>query len=284
MPRINSSAGTDRLSIEFISGLGLPPAQFVALAARLGCRAIGLAPTPITGPLAGQESWTLRDNPALQAELKTALSEHGVTISLGEGFLIMPGRAIANAQADIAMMAELGAARLNVVVLEPDRPRALEEFGQFAEMAHRHGLPVTVEFMPAMALASLSQSLDFLRDVAAANAGVMVDAMHLFASGGTVAELAAAPPELILYAQLCDARLAGFYDGYFDDARCNRPAPGTGVLPLADFVAALPAACPIGLELPMLALAETGTPLDALLSSAIATARALLAAHSETVA
>lgn len=275
---------TDRLGLEFISGLGLAPAQFVALAAGLGCRAIGLAPSPITGPVGGQESWTLRGNSALQAELKAALAEFGVAIALGEGFLIMPGRAIADAQGDIAMMAELGAARLNVVVLEPDRPRATDEFGQFAAMAGQHGLPVTVEFMPGMAPASLAQALEFLRELGAANAGVLVDAMHLFASGGTVAELAAAPAELIGYAQLCDARLPGCYDGYYDDARCNRSAPGTGVLPLAEFIAALPAACPVGLELPLLARAEAGTPLATLLAPAIATARAWLAAHQEHAA
>ncbi len=274
----------DRLGLEFISALGLSPPEFVALAARLGCHAIGLAPIPITGPLTGQESWSLRGNRPLQAELKQALTQFDVTISLGEGFLIMPGHAIADAKADVAMMAELGAARLNVCMLEPDRPRGLDEFGQFAEMARQHGLPVTVEFMPTMALASLPASLEFLREVGAPNAGVLVDAMHLFASGGTVAELAAAPSEMILYAQLCDARLPGCYDGYFDDARCNRPAPGSGILPLADFVAALPASCPIGLELPMLARAESGTPLEALLAPAIETARNWLAAHPETAA
>jgi sugar phosphate isomerase/epimerase len=284
MPQSRNISGSDRLGLEFITGLGLPPAQFVALAARLGCRAIGLAPSPITGPVAGQESWTLRGDTALQAELKQALAQFEVSIALGEGFLIMAGCAIADARPDVEMMAELGAARLNVVVLEPDRPRALDEFGQFAEMARQFGLPVTVEFMPGMALGNLPDTLDFLRTAGAVNAGVMVDAMHLFASGGTVAELAAAPPELIHYAQLCDARLPGLYDGYYDDARCNRPAPGTGVLPLADFIAALPTDCPIGLELPMLARAESGIPLETLLAPAIAAARALLVTHPETAA
>jgi sugar phosphate isomerase/epimerase len=274
----------DGLGLEFISGLGLPPVEYVELAARLGCRAIGFAPEPITGPLAGREGWTLRDNPVLQRELKQALAEHGLTIPLGEGFLIMPGRSIADAEGDLVMLAELGAARLNACMLEPDRPRAIDEFGRFAEMARQHGLPVTIEFIPGMALGSLAETLDFLREVGAANAGVLVDAMHLFASGGTAADLTAAPPGLIHYAQLCDARLSGLYEGYYEDARCDRPAPGAGILPLAEFVAALPANCPIGLELPMLTRAEAGETLEALLAPALANGRALLAATSGAIA
>ena len=51
-----------------------------------------------------------------------------------------------------------------------------------------------------------------------------------------------------------------------------------------EFIAALPASCPVGLELPMLARAERGTPLATLLAPAIAAARALLAGAAETAA
>ncbi|MDE2301779.1 MAG: TIM barrel protein [Sphingomonadales bacterium] len=265
------------IGLEFISGLGMAPADFVELAARLGCTAIGLAPQPIVGPLAGAAGWTLRDQPALCAELGRALVQNGVSVALGEGFLIMPGRAIADAAGDVAMMADLGAARLNVVVIEADRTRAIAEFRAFAALARAHRLPVTIEFMPGMPLASLGQTLAFLDEAGVDDAGVLVDAMHFFASGAQPAELAAAPAHRIHYAQLCDARAAGLYEGYYEDARCNRPVPGEGVLPLAGFVAALPAACPIGLELPLLARAEAGEALEPLLAAALEKARALLA-------
>jgi sugar phosphate isomerase/epimerase len=82
--------------------------------------------------------------------------------------------------------------------------------------------------------------------------------MHLFCSGGTVQELARAAPGLITYAQLCDAKQASFYEGYFQDARNNRLIPGEGVLPLAEFIRALPIGCPIGLEVPMMTRAIAG--------------------------
>jgi hypothetical protein len=36
------NASRDRVGIEFISVFGLPPVEFVALAAELGCRQIGM--------------------------------------------------------------------------------------------------------------------------------------------------------------------------------------------------------------------------------------------------
>jgi len=270
-------ADHNRLAIEFISGLGLAPPAFVELAARLGCAAIGLAPAPIVGPVAPASGWSLRGNSGLVAETKRALADNGVALALGDGFLIMPGTEIAAAAADFDLFAQLGAERLNVVVLEPDAARATDQFALFASMAAERGLPVTVEFMPQMPCGTLAQAVALVKASGAANAAVMVDAMHLFGSGSSAADLAALDRALLGHVQLCDARIAGFYAEYYDDARCNRTAPGEGVLPLADFIAAVPAGVTIGLELPMLARAEAGESIDALLAPAVATARALLA-------
>jgi sugar phosphate isomerase/epimerase len=266
----------DRLGIEFISVLGQAPVDFVALARKLACERIGLAPAPITGPLAGDVAWSLRNNPSLVREVKQALADHGVRVSLGEGFLILPGRDIADAEADFELMAELGAERLNACAMEPDPSRNLDQFATFAAMAHARGLPVTVEFMPHTPVGDLGAALAFVTASGASNAGVLVDAMHLFCSGGTVEELAGAAPGLIAYAQLCDAKQASFYETYFQDARNNRLIPGEGVLPLAEFVRALPTACPIGLEVPMMAKAQAGVGHEERLTVSLAAARALL--------
>ena len=272
------SAVSDRLGLEFISALGMAPVAFVELAARLGVHAIGLAPAPIVGPVAPDRDWTLRDHPQLARDLAQALADNAVTLDLGEGFLIMPGRDIADATADLDLFAELGARRLNTVVLEPDPARAIDQFARFAALAAERAMPVTVEFLPQMPCATLAQAVELVRATGATNAAVLVDAMHLYGSGGSESDLAALDPGLIGHAQLCDARLHGCHPEYFDDARCNRPGPGEGVLPLAAFVAALPAKTPIGLELPMLARAIAGESVEALLAPAVAAARQLLIA------
>jgi sugar phosphate isomerase/epimerase len=267
---------TTRLGVEFISVLGLAPPDFVALTRKLGLESLGLAPAPITGPLAGAPQWTFRNNPGLVREVKRALADHGVRLSLGEGFLILPGRDIAAAVADFDLMADLGAERLNACAMDPDATRNLDQFAAFAALAHQRGLPVTVEFMPHTPVPDLEAALAFVKASGARNAGVLVDAMHLFCSGGTAEQLVAAPPNLITYAQLCDAKQASFYETYFHDARNNRLIPGEGVLPLADFVRALPLTCPIGLEVPLVTKAEAGMDHEARLNLCLTATRPLL--------
>lgn len=269
----------ERLGLEFISGLGLHPARFVELAARLGLGRIGLAPKPIVSA-PDASPWDLLSDPALAAEVKRAMAETGVRLALGEGLLIMPGLEIADAASLLDLMADLGAPVVNAVVVEPDAARANDQFALLVAMAAERDLSTSVEFMPGMPVGTLAQALALAEasgspSMNSTRAGVLVDAMHLFASGGTPEDLRAADPDRILYAQICDSRLPGFYEGYYEDARCNRVLPGQGMLPLAEFVAALPADCAVGLELPLLARAQAGEDIEALLAQALATCRAL---------
>ncbi|WP_054434511.1 sugar phosphate isomerase/epimerase [Novosphingobium sp. ST904] len=209
-------------------------------------------------------------------QLKQALADHGVRVALGEGFIIMPGRNIADAEADFDLMAELGAERLNVCAMDPDPVRNLEQFSIFASLAADRDLPVTLEFMPATPVPDLAAAVAFVGESAASNAAVLVDAMHFFCSGGTNDELRNVPDGKIGYAQLCDAKQASFYDGYFQDARQERPLPGLGVLPLGHFLHALPPGCPIGLEIPSVASALAGVDRKAYLTQALDAAEGLL--------
>jgi sugar phosphate isomerase/epimerase len=105
---------------------------------------------------------------------------------------------------------------------------------------------------------------------------LLIDAMHFFRSGGTAAELAALDPQLIGYAQLCDVPRKPIVQDYMKEAMFGRMVPGSGELPLAEFVRALPRDVPIGLEIPMLAQAESGiSPYDRLLPAVVA-AKALM--------
>ena len=104
----------------------------------------------------------------------------------------------------------------------------------------------------------------------------MKAAMHFFRSGGNASDLTALDPQLIGYVQLCDVPLQPIEQDYMKEAMFGRMAPGTGELPLAQFVRALPRDVPIGLEVPMLVMAEAGvTPYDRL-RPAVVTTRALL--------
>lgn len=275
----------DRLALEFICAFGMPPADFVRMSADLGVNRIGLAPSPITDNPHNYPAWDLRSDPALVRSTKAALDEHGVALSQGEGFLIMQGLEIADNGPLFDIMAELGAPMVNTVVVEQDRPRALDQFALYAEMAKQRGQVPLIEFMPMMQPSNLSQTMEFLEDSGADNAQIMLDAMHFFRSGSVVAELEGPAKAAIGYIQLCDVPLPAAQDGmtaeamqaYGEEARHERMCPGDGDLPLADFLSALPRDLTVGLEIPLMSKAKAGiAPVEAMRPS-VKAARALLA-------
>lgn len=266
----------DRIGIEFISVLGLPPVQFVELAADLGCRRIGLALAPILQNHLDYPVWSLREDASLRREMSAAMADRAVAISLGDGFLIRPGADIRAAASDMDLMRNLGAARLNVVSIDPDRGRGLDQLAAFAEMAEARGLEATLEFVPGLPIGDLPTAMAAIAHVGKPNFRVLIDAMHLFRSGASAADVAALDPALIGYAQLCDVPLISRFDNYADEARYERLPPGEGELPLFDLIAALPRDTVVGLEIPMLNDAKTGAGPLQRMSRCVAAAQELL--------
>jgi len=266
----------DRLGIEFISTLGMNPVDAVRLVAEFGLRRTGMAPSPITANPHGFAPWDFRRDPALVRATKAAAREHGVQIALGEGFVIMPGLTMADAEPVVDIMAELGAPILNGCCVEPDRTRALDEFSLFAEMAAKRGLVATLEFMPMLWPATLAEALDFVKATGAPNARLLLDAMHVYRSGATTADVAALDPAMIAYVQLCDVPMPAQTDDYGEEARHERRCPGEGDLPLAQFLGALPADVTIGLEVPTISKATAGVSVRDALAPCVAASRHLL--------
>lgn len=268
----------DRLAIEFICVFGMPPIEFIELAARLDCRQIGLAAEPVVSLPDLYDPWSLRTDQALRRDVARALNDNGVTITLGEGFLIMPQIPLEWLASDMDILAELGAKQINAVCLEAEFAANVDGFGRFAEMADERGLSVTVEFMPGMVIGNLAAADALVSAVGRSNAGLLLDAMHLFRSGATIAELAAIDPAHIRYAQLCDVPQTPVIADYANEARFERMAPGDGELPLVDFIKTLPQHVPVGIEIPQRSLAEQGVSPARRLAPAIAKARTILAA------
>jgi sugar phosphate isomerase/epimerase len=77
--------------------------------------------------------------------------------------------------------------------------------------------------------------------------------------------------------QLCDATLQPTYPDYMDEALYERRVPGTGELPLLDFVAALPRDLVLGLEVPLRSEADSGIGTEQRLRRCVETTRTFLA-------
>lgn len=268
----------DRLAIEFICVFGMPPVEFIELAAGIGCRKIGMAPAPIVTLDGLYDPWNLLSDAALRRDTLQALKDNDVSVSLAEGFLIMPGMDVAALAPALDLAVELGAPIANACCLHPDLGGNVQGFGQFAEMAGERGLKATVEFLAGMPLGTLPLATELVRQVGRDNAGMLIDPMHLFRSGSTAADLAATDPARIFYAQICDLPLVSPYADFSEEARFERGAPGEGEFPLADYVRALPQGVVIGLEAPMRARLQQGQDAAQRLVPALEKTRELLAA------
>jgi sugar phosphate isomerase/epimerase len=267
----------ENLGIEFISVFGMPPVDFVKLAHALGCRYISTALKPLDFNPHGYPGYSLRDR-ALRRELLAAMGRYGVSLSLGEGFLVQPGAdSRATWTADLEAMAELGIPRINSVSFEPDFQRNVDQYGLLAEIAASFHIETLLEFVPVFAVADLSTAHAIVREVDRPDFRLLIDTMHVGRSGATAADLAAIDPALIGYIQLCDAPLRPQIPDYLEEAMFERMVPGEGELPLLQMLAALPRDRIVGLEVPLRAEAVAGVAPRERLGRCVAAAATLMA-------
>jgi sugar phosphate isomerase/epimerase len=248
----------NRIGIEQLSIFGLPPVQFVKLAADLGCSCISTGLTALPFNPHGYASFSLRDDAALRREMIAALRDRGVAISLGEGCTIRAQRDIREAAADMDIMRDLGVERVNTVSLDPDRTRSFDQLATFAEMAAARGMQSTVELCPVLVVNNLETALAAVRHVGRPDFKLLLDTMHLGRSGATAADIAALDPKLIGYVQVCDAPSTPRIANYMEEATYERRVPGEGDLPLRDMLAAMPRDVVISLEVPLRSQALAG--------------------------
>jgi sugar phosphate isomerase/epimerase len=266
----------DRLGIEFLSVFGMPPVEFVHLAADLGCRYISTTLVGLPVPRLGYPAYSLRDDQRLRKEMLAAMDERAVAISLGEGLLVRRGADSRDFAADLDVMAELRVPRVNTVSFEPDRDRTFDQIAVLAELAADRGMDTTIELAPGTTVSDVSSGLAAIDHIGRSDTRLRIDTMHFVRGGGTAAELAAIDPDRIGYVQLSDTTLQPRVDEYMREAMFERLVPGDGELPLREIVAVVPPDVIIGLEVPQLSLALAGiSPFDRLRPS-VEAARALL--------
>jgi sugar phosphate isomerase/epimerase len=264
------------LGIEFISVFGLPPVDFVHLAADLGCRYISTALTGRPLESLGYPTFSLKDDVRLRRDLLTAMNDRGVSISLGEGMVIFPESDVSQLAADLDIMAELGIAAINTLSFEKDRSRTFDQLATLTQMAAARSVATSIEMAPGLTFGDLSAVRAAIDHVGSPGLRVTVDTMHWGRLGYGAAELRELGAQRIGYLQLSDTTWQPRMTSYLKEAMYERVAPGDGELPLAEMLEAVPADVVVGLEIPMRALAESGVgPMDRL-RPCVAAARELL--------
>jgi sugar phosphate isomerase/epimerase len=248
----------NRLGIEQLTVLAMPPVEYVRLAGELGCVSIstGITGMPLTmfgiTDYAPWPLWSLRDDPALRREMVAAMSDTGLKIGLAEGFRAAIGADVADYATDLDLFAELGTLRLNAICMENDMAMAVDQLGKLAEMAIARGMAFTIEFFPSEGINTFERALEVVDAIGRDKARVLLDSMHFFRTGGTLDKLAAVGTDVVGYVQLADSPWTVPGETYFMDSLFARSVPGQGELPLRDLIAALPQDMPVSVEVPRL--------------------------------
>jgi len=224
--------------------------EAVGIAAALGYGHVGLRLQP-NAP--GAPCQVFLDDARMQRETLACLADTGVQvfdleiIRIGTQFDPVAYRPLLEAGAALKARAVLVASD------DSDEQRLAHNFARLCECMQPYGLSADLEFMPWTGVKDAAAALRVVRLAGQpANAGILVDALHFGRSTTSLADIAALPPGLLHYAQICDAS-AGLHfstEEMVHTARHQRLLPGEGTIDLAGLFAALPDTLPVSVEIP----------------------------------
>ena len=210
------------------------PADFVAACAHAGW--------PACGVWFDAESWTDR----VAAEVRRRLDDTGLVALDMEPVFVTPtgdhGERIVEAAAAV------GARNLLIVSRGVTDDVFVERFAELCDLGALHGIGCSLEFMAFMSIRDLPQALSAIDAVGRANAGVLIDNLHLARTGGTVGDVAAVDPARLSYVQLCDAPVVS-PETLVVEALDERLTLGAGELPVGELVDALPHHTALSMEI-----------------------------------
>ncbi|HEX4368193.1 MAG TPA: TIM barrel protein [Rhodopila sp.] len=236
------------LSLAHLTVLDAHPLELIdaALAGgfdTLGLRIVAPMPTDTIVPVIGDES--------LIRAIEERLDATGRRIFDIEAVWLMPHTDVAALEPALALGSRLGAKHLLVVGNDSDSGRLAANLARLCDLAGSYGIGIALEPIPYVELGTPSQALALLDKVGKPNAKLLIDALHLYRSGGSPADLAAIDPALLPYIHLCDAAMTPPPpEGLRAEGRGGRFYPGEGELKLAGFLRAFSADIPIGVEAP----------------------------------
>ena len=241
------------IGLAHLSLLGLAPDALVRVAAAAGYDFVGIR---VRGATAHETVADLRPGSPASRATRRALADSGLVVRDIE-FLALDGAT--GRETWLPMLeagAELGARTLSLAGRDPDEGRLVAALAELAADAAGFGIIPTLEPISYNAVRTVPQAARIAR---AAGAALLLDPLHIWRGGGGIAETAdligsADAADLVPVIQLCDAPRvhpgADAVDAAADEAariaesRGLRLAPGTGDLPLREWVAAFDAAIP----------------------------------------
>ena len=266
-------------SMAYLTSNTCTPPQAVRLAAELGYAFTGLRLLP---NMAGAPQQFLISQPEVLRETVAVQRDTGVgifdleIIRIAEDF---------DERAYLPLLEAGAALRAKAVLVAGDdinQARLTDAYARLCELMQPYGLTADLEFMPWTAVPDANAALRIIKAAGhPANAGILVDALHVDRSSTTLDDIRAIPRDLLHYAQICDAPTqvqvgrAFTVEEMIHTARCERLLPGEGRIDLKGLFDALPQDLPISVEVVHLErLAQLGQ--TAWARQCLAVSRALL--------
>jgi len=130
----------------------------------------------------------------------------------------------------------------------------VEKLSAIADLAAPLGIRLALEFIPVSAIKTVAQAARIVEATGRSNVGLVIDALHLWRSGGSPEDLRAVPPARLYAVQLCDGPLeAPVGEALYAEMRGGRLMPGHGAFDLAGLLRALPDGVEVEVEVPNVA-------------------------------
>jgi len=248
---------TRTISLAPLTILELAPPEMVTCAAQAGYSHLGLRLNPVMPNL--DVSYPIIGDTEMVREVLRRLADTGLSVLDVEFIRITEDTRVADYVPMLETAARLGATQVLAGGGDADEGRLATHFGELCDAALPLGLTVNLEPIPLFELRTLAQAERVLAGADRPNSGLVIDPIHFDRSRERLADAARIPCKWLHYMQLCDAPAERPADaaGMQHQARYERMIPGEGGLDLLGLLRALPRDLPIGVEVPMAALARS---------------------------
>ena len=248
------------IGLAHLTLLRLSPPELVTTAAEAGYDFVGIRVKAVTE---GEHQYPMEPGSLMSRETLRRLDDTGLTVRDIEFLTLRPDTGPDDWQPALEAGAALGASTFSVVGVDDDPARLTDTLARLTADGAAYGIRPTLEPISYQPVSRVADAAAIAR---ATGAAVLLDALHIQRGGSSLDDVRALEPELVPCIQLCDGPLAvpqtlelpaelplGMKaDGSVlqVEARVQREVVGEGGLPLAELLAAVPAATPISVEVP----------------------------------
>jgi sugar phosphate isomerase/epimerase len=240
--------GGNPIALAYLTVNDSEPVEHLEAAAASGFDSVGLRLLPPGNLKLAHE---IVGNKTLIGEIRRACQRTGVGILDVDVFTLSAVSDTDLLYRAVDAAAEIDASIILTVCEDPDRSRALETFAALCAAAADRRITVAMEFMRWREVRTIQDALAFIDSAGCDNGAICVDTLHLIRSGGTPADIAAAPASRMPYLQISDALARSPpLQELLREARNDRLYPGEGELGLDEVLDAMPRGVPISIEVP----------------------------------